>query len=330
MNKCYTYYIYLNLLIMNLKLDKTYVNHDIELFDINIDDTLHNLLSNQPFSNKALLSLSNDYENGKWRLKHFEKFVFNSLVETALSAKERESLIDDSFSRLEESAKNLRLLDNEEAGGEIGEVLLYGIMKKYYNALPIVPKIFYKQNANDYAKGADSVHIVLDNNNEYSLWFGEAKFYNSLETARLTKIIESISNMFDTHKMRKELKIITNISDLEFYIKDKELLERIRKDFSDNLSLDKLSTKIHIPIMLLHECSLTHSEIKSNQEYEEYKVRIKAEHLDIAKRFMNKQDEKLRKIYGYSDIKFHLIIFPVPNKSVIVKRFIGKVKEWKS
>ena len=311
-------------------MDRTYVNNDIELFDINIDDTLHNLLSNQTFTNKAVLSLSNDYEKGEWRLKHFEKFVFNSLVETALSAKERIALIDDSFSRMEESAKNLRLLDNEEAGGEIGEVLLYGVMKKYYNALPIVPKIFYKQNVNDYAKGADSVHIVLHDNSEYSLWFGEAKFYNSLETSRLTQIIVSIANMLDAKKMRKELKIITNLSDLEIYITEKELLERIRKDFSENLSLDKLSTKIHIPIMLLHECPLTHSSIKSNQEYEEYKVKIKDEHLDIVKRFMHKQDEKLGKMYGYADIKFHLIIFPVPNKSLIVERFTKQVKGWKS
>lgn len=299
---------------------------DSELFDIIIDDTLHNLSIDQSFNNKALLSLINDYEDGIWRLENFENFIFDSMVETALSASEKEALLNKSFSRLQKSAKNLRLLEGEESGGEIGEILLYGIMKKYYNALPIVPKIFYKQNVNDYAKGADSIHLVLENDNEYSLWFGEAKFYNSLETSRLTKIVDSIANMLNTIKMKKELNIITEIKDLEIYINDIELLKRIRKDFSDSISIDKLKSKIHIPIMLLYECSITEIMIKSLNEYEEYKVKIKEEHLNIAKRFIKKQNEKLKEIYGYTDIKFHLIIFPIPNKSVIVESFTNKVK----
>ena len=52
-------------------------------------------------------------------------------------------------------------------------------MKHHYGALSAVPKIFYKQNVQDNAKGADSVHIVL-NNNDFSIWFGEAKFYPNL------------------------------------------------------------------------------------------------------------------------------------------------------
>jgi len=309
-------------------LNTTHLNltDDSELFDIIIDDTLHNLSIDQSFNNKALLSLINDYEDGIWRLENFENFIFDSMVETALSASEKEALLNKSFSRLQKSAKNLRLLEGEESGGEIGEILLYGIMKKYYNALPIVPKIFYKQNVNDYAKGADSIHLVLENDNEYSLWFGEAKFYNSLETSRLTKIVDSIANMLNTIKMKKELNIITEIKDLEIYINDIELLKRIRKDFSDSISIDKLKSKIHIPIMLLYECSITEIMIKSLNEYEEYKVKIKEEHLNIAKRFIKKQNEKLKEIYGYTDIKFHLIIFPIPNKSVIVERFTNKVK----
>src|SRR3546814_13092016 len=92
-------------------------------------------------------------------------------------------------SMLERSAKNLRLLSDDEDndGGEIGEILLYGLMKKYYSALPVVPKIFYKQNTRDYAQGADSVHIVLDDEGGYTLWLGESKFYNRLDNSRLNR-----------------------------------------------------------------------------------------------------------------------------------------------
>lgn len=63
---------------------------------------------------------------------------------TALSAKEREKLAGKSGSTLREAAKNLRLTDKEGdigQGSELAEIVLYGIMHHYYEALPVVPKI---------------------------------------------------------------------------------------------------------------------------------------------------------------------------------------------
>ena len=66
--------------------------------------------------------------------------------------------------------KNLRLVDRDNGQGSvIAEIVLYGIMRYHYEALPVVPKIFYKQNANDNAKGADSVHIILDDKGNFTL-----------------------------------------------------------------------------------------------------------------------------------------------------------------
>ena len=61
-------------------------------------------------------------------------------------------------------------------------------MKNHYKALSAIPKIFYKQNDNDNAKGSDSVHIVIDPNGGFQLWFrSKLNFYNSLEDARLVR-----------------------------------------------------------------------------------------------------------------------------------------------
>ena len=94
-----------------------------------------------------------------------------------------------------------------EADIELAEILLYGLMKEHYKALPVVPKIFYKQNTKDNAKGADSVHIVIEDG-KYSIWFGEAKFYNSLEEARFDTIIKSVETTLQTDKLKKENSII--------------------------------------------------------------------------------------------------------------------------
>jgi hypothetical protein len=107
----------------------------------------------------------------------------------------REALIDGPFTSLALASKNLRLTDSEKdisKGSELAEIFLYGIMRHHFKALPVVPKIFYKQNSQDNAKGADSVHVVIIDNDNFSLWFGEAKFYNSIEDGRFDTIITSV------------------------------------------------------------------------------------------------------------------------------------------
>jgi hypothetical protein len=306
-------------------MDHTYTNLTGQsiVFDIVVDDILHNLLDEVNPKNKAILSIVNDFEDGDWRLKKFEQFIWNNMKETALSKSERDSLIDDPDTTLQKSVMNLRLLDGEELGGEIGEILLHGIMKRFYSALPVVPKIFYKQNSNDFAKGADSVHIVLNNDTNFSIWLGEAKFYNSLENNRLDKILDSIHNMFDKDKLRKEFNLITSMKDLELYVKDTTVLKDIKNKLSDGISLDEIKQHLHIPVMLLHECSIT---ANNKEKMDEYKEKIKDEHLDIAKRFVIKLDKKLKDTFDYKEIKFHLILFPVPDKLHIVKRFNKRAK----
>ncbi len=118
-----------------------------------------------PVENKKLLSLVNDFEDNHWRFNKFYNFIWDNIAETALSHREREALSGQPHSLLSAAAKNLRLTDSIAdigKGSELAEVVLYGLMKHVYKALPVVPKIFYKQNVQDNAKGADSVHIVLD------------------------------------------------------------------------------------------------------------------------------------------------------------------------
>ena len=135
-----------------------------------------------------------DFEDGAWRINDFLDYIWDNVAQTALNQAERMALGSRPSSMLVRAAKNLRITDNDIAGGEIAEILLYAIMRNYYNALPVVPKIYYKQNVNDYAKGADSVHIVLEPGDKFSLWLGEAKFYDSIDDTRLTSIVTSVYN----------------------------------------------------------------------------------------------------------------------------------------
>lgn len=202
----------------------------------------------------------------------------------------------------------------------MAEVVLYGLMKSHFNALPVVPKIYYKQNPKDNAKGADSVHIVIDKD-DFTIWFGEAKFYSSIDDTRLNSIISSVENSLRTDKIKKENSIVTDLHDIDYLVTDDNLNKKIKKALSPKESLDSLKPKLHIPILLLHECELTKKQKELSQEYRDS---IIEEHKNRAQFYFEKQIKKISdKVYKYSEITFHIILFPVPIKKNIIDEFVS-------
>lgn len=293
--------------------------------DVKLDDTL------SPTNNKSVLGIINDFENGEWRYEKFQNFVWDNITETALSYSERQALlIDGAGSILTESAKKLRLVESLDAigrGSEIAEIVLYGIMKNHYSALPIVPKIFYKQNTGDEAKGSDSVHIVIESEDSFSLWFGESKFYNSIENARLDTIVASVKDSISLKKIKKENSIITNLSDLnDFKEISEDLRNKIKASLSQNESIDNIKPILNIPILLLYECEQTK---KGKDLTAEYKQGVIDYHKDRATEYFKKQILKCTDVHLYEKINFHIILFPVAEKEKIVNKFIQIAKAYR-
>ena len=258
-------------------------------FEVLINDCFANLSTDstlEPVDNKYILSLINDFEDGKWRSSKFHQFIWNNVAQTALSAEERESLVNDNLSILIRSAENLRLTDQDKEecenigrGSELAEILLYGIMKEYYGALPVVPKIFYKQSTKDNAKGADSVHIVVKDE-DYTIWFGEAKFYNSFDDARFDTIIKSVATTLQTDKLKKENSIIVGVKDMDKLIQNENIRKRIKNDLNNKNSIDELKPRLHIPILILHECNITRNQKILNDDYKEQIINYHKERVE--------------------------------------------------
>ena len=293
--------------------------------DVKLDDTL------SPTKNKSVLGVINDFENGEWRYEKFQNFVWDNITETALSYSERQALLNDGAgSVLTESAKKLRLVESLDAigrGSEIAEIVLYGIMKNHYSALPIVPKIFYKQNTGDEPKGSDSVHIVIESEDSFSLWFGESKFYNSIENARLDSIVASVKDSISLEKIKKENSIITNLSDInDFQEISEDLRNKIKASLSQNESIDNIKPILNIPILLLYECEQT----KTGKDLTAgYKQGIIDYHKDRATQYFKKQIKKCTDVHLYEKINFHIILFPVADKEKIVNKFIQIAKAYR-
>ncbi|MDP2170129.1 MAG: DUF1837 domain-containing protein [Rhodocyclaceae bacterium] len=303
------------------------------MFEVIFDDEFSSFNTDSgidPDTNKHVVSAINDFADGHWRFSRFQKFIWDNIVDTALSSAERNALANQSLSLLAEAAKKLRLTDSDDdigKGSELAEIVLYGIMKHHYRALPVVPKIFYKQNNQDNAKGADSVHIVVDGN-DFSIWIGEAKFYNDIKNARLASIVESVGNALQSDKLEKENSIVTNINDLDYLIGDATLRSSIKSCLQSGASIDDLKSRLHVPILMLHECAITKACTRLTTAY---KNDVIAYHKGRAQSYFKKQVEELKaKVFLYEEITFHLILFPVPEKKKIVDRFLSNVEHFKN
>lgn len=269
----------------------------------------------------------NDFEDGKWMTDSFMEYIWDNIAETALNAEERAALGKRPSSLLAKAARNLRITDSDVSGGEIAEILLYAIMRNFYGALPVVPKIFYKQNINDFAKGADSVHVVVEENGSFSFWLGEAKFYNTLENPRLDKIVASVHETLTSDKIKKENAIVVGLKDIDNLGIPDTTVSAIKLLLERDTSIDKIKPHLHIPILLLHECEITASTTGLSDEYI---VAIKEKYADRATAYFAKQIEQCSKdIYLYSEVSFHLILIPVPNKMQIVDKFINRANNYR-
>lgn len=280
----------------------------------------------RPDENNSLLSVVNGFEDGHWMKKNFQDFIFNNVALTALTANERAKIVDEQYTTLTEAAKHLRLIDDKGKGSEIAEIVLYGIMKHHFGALSVVPKIFYKQNDRDNAKGADSVHIVIDKDGEFQLWLGEAKFYSDIEDDRLYEPLNSVAQMLSTPIMKKEIGVMTSLNELDDQIIDKVLVAQIKDALSGGMSMDDIKPRIHVPILLLHQCDITAGTTAMDDNY---KKTIINHHKGRAVSFFKKQINILGGIFNYEKIQFHLILFPIPNKKEIVDWFMERAQKLK-
>ena len=138
--------------------------------------------------------------------------------------------------------------------------------------------------------------------------------------------INSIFETISTDKIKKENSIITSIKDLEYVIADPIVRKNVQTVLRRDTPIDEIRKRLHVPILLLHECEKTNS---ATELTEEYLDEIKNYHLNRAIRFFTSQNNRQskEKIYGYEKIQFHLILFPVPQKDEIVNWFVERAKQ---
>lgn len=300
-------------------LDKEIENKTTNTYVKNKDNNNFTIILNETLCRQYhhfLLSISNQFESKKWKMKNFRNFIITNLKECALTEQEKQSLANNEGEILDRAISKLRINDSS---GEIGEIFLHGIMREYYNALPIIPKIFYKQNRDMEAFGFDSVHLTIENQ-ECHLWLGESKLYNSLDEA-IKNAIKSLKDNLSDKTITNEARIIANSYELDNLANHHNIqtntLTNFKQIINGNINIDRLKGILHVPISIIYDCDYTRS---IEEITDDYKTEIEIFHKKKGNKISQKIKELSNEISYINRIKFHIIFFPIPDKKEIISK----------
>lgn len=277
--------------------------------NINSDflDLFHHIIEDYEIDNSNSLNVFTlKIQNNRFAYNDLVDLLGNSLYYFALSRSEIQKLIDNKqFDTLIKRTKN-KFRNYTSNEGEFGEVMLYCLLEAHLNAPKILTKLELKTANNDYVKGADGVHLLKLDEENYQLIFGEAKLDAKLKTG--------ISNAFGS--ISKLLKDGNKKIDFEFDLVNSQLIKEVynEKQYEKLKSILLPSTKeeatyldYSFGIFLGFEAKITDEEMKlSNSEFRtQIKNRIKQEVLDAISSF-NFQIKK-EEFTGY---QFYIYIIP--------------------
>ena len=250
-----------------------------------------------------------DYENGKWRAEDFAEYLIEWLPEFALKFSEYQDFNGATGVKLiKKAARNIYTTLKSENRGEFGEILLHALIREHFNSKPAVSKVFYKTSSNDTVKGFDAVHLV-EFENGYEIWLGEAKFYSDYKSA-IDNVVSEIEQHLEAGFLRNEFMFI------EGKIDDKWKLATTFKELvSNRLSLDDIKKRICIPILITYNTDLYNKYTEFNEEF-------KTDILNECNKAFGVLEQKCQ---GFN-IKLHVFLVPLASKEELVSHADEKLK----
>ncbi|GAB6554232.1 HamA C-terminal domain-containing protein [Bacillus mobilis] len=251
------------------------------------------------------------YEMEEYRYDALVEHIFSALVDFSLPHSELSTFTPINAQRkMRSAAKAVYATDKYRSRGEYGEILLHIVMRDYFNTVPAISKMYYKDGPNETVKGFDAVHIV-DQGNDLELWLGEVKFYQSISGA-IRDVIPELQAHVGKDYLRNEFLCISNKIDNSW-----EHAEKMKMLIDGRTSLDKIFKRIRIPVLLTYDSKVVSSYKEVNEEYQTQLIEE-----------LNKHHDKFRSNELPKNIDVILILIPFEQKKRLVELLHKKLKVW--
>lgn len=265
----------------------------------------------------------------------FINLLFDALVEftfgidaiNVLSSQDIERFID---------ACEILYKENRETKreGDLGEIILHALLRDYLDTLPFTGKIHFINDTGTPAKGFDIVHITKE---KKSLILGESKMYGpfykkeilqeGVKVAKraLDNLAIDIRNHFTIDYMKTKFILIEQKTKTDNANVQAKIVNPLRgklKEFKSVLrkckSIDELIEDIYVPLLCTYSSTLYNTNAQKLQLFiKEYSNEMKT----LEQYFINK------KIKVPPNLKIVLMLFPIPDKDRLIKKYYNKLKE---
>ena len=232
------------------------------------------------------------------------------IADYALKSDELETLNSaNPYTRLREAAARIYTSEKYQSRGEIGEMCLHDICRRYFETIPLAPRVFYLTSSNEVVKSFDMVHVRYLGDDDFELWLGEAKFYTDSNQA-IKAAIASVKSHIEAGFLKHEKRIIgPQVS------KNIPHSNAIRKLFASETSLDQLFETAVFPVLIAAD---SHGASRCTTADATYLAHVQSELASLAKA-ITKSELK-------TSIQVYLIYVPLGSKAELAEKFDAKLK----
>jgi hypothetical protein len=260
------------------------------------------------------------FENREWRHKalvdDFIRWAPDWILRKSelkdVDASNISDLVMKALSRIYKSKKY-------ENRGEIGELLIHMILRRFMNSDQAINRLFFKDAADDTVKGFDAVHIVQvrreDGGTDLDLWLGESKFYKD-STAAMRDVLPELEQHLAVDYLRSEFSVITDKIEPDW-----EHADALKRLIDSTTSLDQVFSRVVVPVFITFDSKVAEAHKASSEAY-------KAE---MTAYFQKQWDSFRRRIESKNlpkEVRVHLILLPMDTKSKLLAEFDRRLKLW--
>jgi Cap4 SAVED domain len=207
------------------------------------------------------------------------------------------------------AARKIYQTEKFKSRGEFGELFLHIAVRQHFKTFPAVSKIYFKDSPNKTVAGFDIAHVVISNDDEFELWFGEAKLYKEIHGA-IASAIESLKKYQVIEYAKTEFAIISD------YVDDSwEHAAKFKNLIHQDVPIDYIFSKLVIPVFLGYECPIVGKHQARTGAYIE---EMRQDFISNHELFINAGPPK--------NLTIVLFLLPIPSLDALRQALHGKLR----
>ncbi|CAN7547076.1 DUF1837 domain-containing protein [Pseudarthrobacter oxydans] len=284
-------------------------------------ETVLSVITQEIHDEVSLLAVCAGHEDKSWRYSALAQDLLQWSADWILTHEELQGFNSgNGFALLSKALSRVYTSPKYEGRGEVGELLLHIILRKFLNSERAISRIFFKDAPNMTVNGFDAVHIVaaeVPDGEELELWLGESKFYVDSYSA-VGAVLKELQEHLATGYLRTEFAAISDKIPSNWTHAD-----AIKRLLAREASLDEVFERVVVPVFVTFDSSILAAHDTSSKAYkDEMAEHMKSEWASFRRRLNNVDLPR--------EVRVHLILLPMATKKKLIDTFDERLKAWQA